>query len=125
MEIKELINDCITKLNDYGDRLAEIDSMFHRTKNSTETFSALLELQDKIEMISDKLYFVPLSTRATCGKELSCKLNSAERLSRNLIKEIDDFKKDLTYSSGFDSNRIIDIMFPNQEDDRDEYYNDF
>ena len=124
MELKELINDCVAKLNDYGDRLAEIDSMFQRTKNSSETFSALLELQDNVENISDKLYNVPLSTRATCGEELSCKLNSAERLSRNLIKEIDDFKNDLTDSSGFDSDRIIGIMFPNQED-RDEYYNDF
>ena len=72
--------------------MAEIDSMFQRNKNSRETFSALLELQDKIEKDSDRLYNVPLSSRATCGKELSCKLNSAERLSRNLIKEIDDFK---------------------------------
>lgn len=124
MELKELINDCLTQLNCYGDRLAEIDSMFRRTKNSSETFSALLELEDKTEKVSRKLYNIPLSARATCGSELSCKLNSAERLSRNLIKEIDDFKNDLTFSSNFDSERIINMIFPNKED-RDEYYNDF
>ena len=124
MEIEELINECISKLNDYSNQLADIDLTFKQSKNANEIFSALIELQDKIEKISDKLYNVPLFRRADCGNELSCKLNSAERLSRNLIKEIDDFKNELTDSLDFNSNRIINIMFPNKED-RDEYYNDF